>query len=56
MHIGIIVFSQTGNTHSVALNLEEKLVRAGHLVNIERVEIFGELEPGATNVRLETKP
>ena len=56
MHIGIIVFSQTGNTHSVAMRLEEKLVRAGHLVNIERVEIFGELNPRVTDIQFKTRP
>lgn len=56
MNIGIIVFSQTGNTHSVALRLEEKLAHAGHSVNLERVEIFGELEPNATGFQLKASP
>jgi flavodoxin len=37
MKIGIIVHSQTGNTYSVAQKLKEKLLTAGHTVNIERV-------------------
>ena len=56
MNIGIIVFSQTGNTHSVALKLEEKLAHAGHSVNLERVEIFGELGPNTTDFQLKTRP
>jgi flavodoxin len=56
MKIGIIVFSQTGNTHSVALKLQEKLSEAGHSTNVERVEISGEARPGATNFQLETTP
>lgn len=56
MNIGIIVFSQTGHTHSVAQRLEQKLVQAGHSVNIERVEIFGELGSAAADFRLKTRP
>jgi len=56
MNIGIIVFSQTGHTHSVALRLQEKLSAAGHSATVERVEISGELGPGATNFQLKTRP
>jgi len=56
VNIGIIVFSQTGNTHSVALRLQEKLAAAGHTANIERVEISGELGPRATDFQLKTRP
>jgi len=56
MKIGIIVFSQTGNTHSVALRLKEQLSAAGHSANVERVEISGELGRGATNFQLKTRP
>jgi flavodoxin len=56
MNIGIIVFSQTGHTHSVALKLQEKLTEAGHSANVERVEVSGEARPGATDFRLETTP
>ena len=56
MNIGIIIYSQTGNTHSVALKLKEKLSAAGHSANIERVEISGELGPGVTNSQLKTRP
>ena len=56
MNIGIIIYSQTGNTNSVALKLKEKLSEAGHSVGIEQIEISGELGPRATNFQLKTKP
>ncbi len=37
MKIGIIVFSQTGNTLSVAQKLEETLKSSGHTVKIEKI-------------------
>ena len=46
MNIGMIVYSQTGNTHSVALKLQEKLSAAGHEVALERIEVVGDVEPG----------
>ncbi len=41
MKIGIIVYSQTGNTFSVAEKLKAKLTAAGHNVNIERLTTVG---------------
>lgn len=46
MNIGIIVYSQTGNTYSVALKLKEKLAAVGHAVTLERIEVAGEVTPG----------
>jgi hypothetical protein len=46
MNIGMIVYSQTGNTWSVAKELEEKLSTAGHAVALERIEVVGEVSPG----------
>jgi NAD(P)H dehydrogenase (quinone) len=44
--IGIIVYSQTGNTFSVAQELKEKLAAAGHTVNVERLTtVGGEVDP-----------
>jgi len=56
MHIGIIVYSQTGHTLSVAAKLKEKLAAAGHEVNLKRVETTGPVRPGTINVTLATKP
>lgn len=46
MRVGIIVYSQTGNTHSVARKLQEKLAADGHAANIEQVTITGDASPG----------
>jgi len=42
MNIGIMVYSETGNTLSVAEKLREKLVAAGHTAAIERVTVDGD--------------
>lgn len=41
MKIGIVVYSHTGNTLSIAETLEEKLAAAGHAVTLERLETVG---------------
>jgi flavodoxin len=56
MTIGLIVYSQTGNTHSVALKLQEKLAAAGHSAAIERVRPAGDGQPGATHIELAERP
>jgi len=56
MNIGIIVYSQTGNTLSVAKKLEEKLSSAGHSATLEQVKVVGERNQGDRNFQLETLP
>jgi len=56
MKIGIILYSQTGNTYSVSLKLKEKLITAGHSVDIERLKVVGEVRPGTKDVKLEMLP
>ncbi|MDH4211641.1 MAG: flavodoxin domain-containing protein [candidate division WOR-3 bacterium] len=56
MNIGIILWSQTGNTYSVAEKIKEKLDAAGHSVNIERIKIAGEFKPGKKDIQFETLP
>ena len=56
MKIGIILYSQTGNTYSVSLKLKEKLVAAGHSVDIGRLKVIGEVRPGAKDIKFETPP
>jgi flavodoxin len=56
MKVGIIVFSQTGHTLSVALKVEGKLAEAGHAASIERIEVSGPVRPGATDLKLKTRP
>ena len=55
MDIGMIVYSQTGNTHSVATKLQEKLSAAGHSVTLERIEVIGDVSPGQA-VQFKTLP
>ncbi len=49
MEIGIIVYSKTGNTYSVAEKLQKKLKADGHSVELE------EVKPGE-NITFENKP
>ncbi len=56
MKIGIIVYSQTNNTYSVAQELQEKLQATGNEVNIERVIPVGEVNPGSKSIEFENKP
>jgi flavodoxin len=56
MNIGIIVYSYTGHTLSVAVRLKETLSAAGHVADLERVEVVGPETLGATDVQLKTKP
>ena len=55
MNIGIILYSQTGNTLSVAQKLQEKLAAAGHSVTLERIEVVGDIAPGQA-VQFKTVP
>lgn len=56
MNIGIIIHSQTGNTSSVAMKLQEKLTAAGHDAVIEQLKVVGELKPGAKNIQFDNLP
>lgn len=56
MNIGVIVYSQTGHTLSVAAKLEQALSAAGHVATLERLEPVESARPGATDVQLETAP
>ena len=56
LNIGIIVYSQTGNTYSVALKLKEKLITTGHSANIERLIPTVDVHPGVKNLQLKTRP
>lgn len=56
MNIGIVLYSQTGNTYSVSLELKKKLITAGHSVNIERLKVTGEVRPGTKDIKFETLP
>lgn len=56
MNIGIIVYSQTGNTLSVAERLKEALSSKGHTASIERVEIVAESLRPALKTAPDTAP
>ena len=56
MNIGIIVYSQTGNTLSVAKKLEERLAAAGHSATLEEVTVAGGRKSGDRDFRLEALP
>jgi NAD(P)H dehydrogenase (quinone) len=46
MKIGIIVYSKTGHTFSVAEKIQEKLNAANHQSVVEQITISGEASPG----------
>jgi len=56
MNIGVILYSQTGNTYSVSLKLKEKLITAGYSVDIERLKIVGEVRSGIKGIKFEKLP
>jgi len=56
MKVGIVVYSQTGNTLSVATKLKEKLAAAGHSVVLEQVKLVGERKQGLRECQLEPLP
>jgi flavodoxin len=55
MNVGIIVYSRTDHTLSVARKLEERLSADGHAVTLEQLEIAGPVNPSATRAALKTR-
>jgi flavodoxin len=56
MNIGLIVYSQTGNTGIVAERLTEKLKAAGHSAAIEQITITGDTPAQAGKFNLSNIP
>lgn len=56
MKVGIVVYSQTGNTHTVAQKLKEKFIAAGHSAEVEQVTVTGNTSPGSKDFQLVTIP
>lgn len=56
MKIGIIVYSQTGNTLSVAEELKAKLLAGGNLVSLEQVSAINKDATKIEQVQLANKP
>ena len=54
MNIGLIVYSQTGNTLAVAQRIQETLIAAGHTADIE--QITAETASGDAPVKLTSAP
>lgn len=55
MNIGIIVYSHTGNTLSVADRLKAQLETLGHQVNLETIKAKND-DPNQTQIELITTP
>jgi hypothetical protein len=56
VNVGVIVYSWTGHTLSVATKLQEALSADGHAVRLERLETVGPVSPAATSAALVTVP
>lgn len=56
MKIGIIVYSQTNNTHSVAERIKDILTKKKLDVSYERIEIEGKADPGAKDLKFTNLP
>ncbi len=56
MDIGIIVYSQTGNTTYVAGELKKELTQKGHQVEIEKIEIEGVVPAAAGKFTVSSFP
>lgn len=56
MRIGVVVYSHTGHTLTVAERLKERLSEIGHSVTLERLESVGPVSPSAERGELRTKP
>ncbi len=56
MKVGIIVYSKTGNTHSVGQKIREKLEQKDYPVELHRIEVEGEGKPGESKVKFTNFP
>lgn len=56
MRIGIVVYSETGNTLSVAQGIVDRLTAAGNVTVLERVKPVGKPNPSAKEVTYESMP
>ena len=56
MKIGIIVYSQTGNTFEVAQRLQSALVERGQDAELTRLQVVGEAKPGVKDFQFESLP
>ncbi|MCC7573929.1 MAG: NAD(P)H-dependent oxidoreductase [Candidatus Methanofastidiosum sp.] len=56
MKIGIVVYSQTGNTYQVAQKLQEALLDGGHSVDIERINVADEKQRDLNKIQILSNP
>ena len=56
MNIGIIIYSQTGHTLTVAQEIQKKIEAVGHSAKIDQVTIVGDAGPGARDVQFSNVP
>ena len=56
MNIGIVVYSLSSHTLSVAMNLQQKLAAAGHSVTLERLETVGPAKVSAEHNEIKARP
>ncbi len=56
MKIGLIIYSQTGNTRSVAERLHKEITAAGHDVSIEEITITGDTPAQPGKFKLDRVP
>ncbi|MDY7027437.1 MAG: flavodoxin [Spirochaetota bacterium] len=56
MKIGVIVYSQTGNTRAAAERVEAALSEKGHDVRLEQIRPEDEVHPGTKHVRFLEAP
>lgn len=52
MKVGIVIYSQTGNTRRVAEDVKRTLEKAGHSVDLQEVALVGERKQGARSFEL----
>jgi flavodoxin len=55
MNIGIIIYSQTGNTYSVGKRIKNELSNRGHNVDVERI-ILDQEQSGKKGIEFKTVP
>lgn len=56
MNIGIIIYSQTGNTNTVVNKLKERLSANGHVAEIVQLKVLGEVHPGKKDIQFQSLP
>jgi len=56
MNIGLVVYSWSGNTLSVAEKLKAALIKAGHTATLEQVTLVGERKQGDRSFEIDHAP